>query len=233
MPMSLEMSEKELLPELSSPEISLPRRLVLSYAPPEAFASMTRAILAKLGYAIVAPEDYEPLAEQMDRDQPDLRIVDERSLSDVPEDGRTPVPIIALTGRHGVAGCDLRIAGAIKRPAGIHELYQLMQQVLEDKPRATPRVPTHLPATAAYRGCEWSVSVLSLSENGCLIRSAKELLLGSRVELRFQLPNGEPLELDSEIGYQLVPDLGLIFHATLPAERAAISRFVETALSAG
>jgi hypothetical protein len=192
---------------------------------------MCRVLLAKLGYSIVPPEEFEALAEEMDRDQPDLRIVDERGLSDLPEDGRTPVPVIVTTGRHGVVGADTRIVGAIKRPAGIHDLYRLMQQVLEDTPRSTPRVPTHLPARVAYRGREWSVSVLSLSENGCLIRSPEPLLLGARIELRLQLPHGEPLTLDSEIGYQLVPDLGLIFHATRPAERAAISRFVDTALS--
>jgi hypothetical protein len=74
--------------------------------------------------------------------------------------------------------------------------------------------------------------VLSLSESGCLIRSPETLLLGSRIELRFRLPHGESLELNSEIGYQLVPDLGLIFHATVPKEREAISRFVNTALLA-
>jgi hypothetical protein len=217
-------------PPQSSPESSLPRRLIVTYASHDSFGPSCLVILAKLGYWIVPPEEFEVLAEEMDRDQPDLRIVDERSLSDLPEDGRTPVPVIVTTGRHGVVGADTRIVGAIKRPAGIHDLYRLMQQVLEDTPRSTPRVPTHLPARVAYRGREWSVSVLSLSENGCLIRSPEALLLGARIELRLQLPHGEPLLLDSEIGYQLVPDLGLIFHATLPAERAAISRFVDSDL---
>jgi hypothetical protein len=191
---------------------------------------MCRVILAKLGYWILPPEEFEPLAEKMDCDQPDLRIVDERNLAELSEDGRTPVPIIVLTGRHGVVGADSRIAGAVKRPAGTHDLYRLIQQVLEDKPRSTPRIATHLPAKAVYRGREWSVSVLSLSENGCLIRSPKELLLGSRIGLRLQLPHGDPLELDSEIGYQLIPDLGLVFHATRPAERETISRFVNSTL---
>ena len=226
------MPDKSLLPEASS-ESTMPRRLILSYAAPESFVSMSRPILAKLGYSIVAPEEFEPMKEQWGRDKPDLRIVDERNLPEVPEGGGSPVPIIVLTGRHGVTGADSRIVGAIKRPAGIHELYRLMQEVLEDTPRTTARVPTHLPATVAYRGREWSVSVLSLSENGCLIRSPEIMLLGARIALRLQLPHSEPLELDSEIGYQLVPDLGLIFHATKPAERAAITRFVDATLASG
>jgi hypothetical protein len=107
-----------------------------------------------------------------------------------------------------------------------------MQQALEDTPRSMPRVPTHLPATVDCRGRQWSVSVLSLSENGCLIRSPEPLLLGTRLTLCLPLPHSEPLELDSEIGYQLVPDLGLIFHSTSPSDRAAISHFVENSLLA-
>lgn len=220
------------LPPGSTSGSTLPRRLVLSYAPPEAFASLSRAILGKLGYAIVTPEEFESLAEEWDRDQPDLRIVDERNLQELPEGGRSPVPIIVLTGRQGVTGADPRIAGAIPRPAGLHELYRLMQQILEDAPRSTPRIPTHLPATIVVRDREWPVSVLSLSENGCLIRSPESLLLGSRVSLQLQLPHAHLLELDAEVGYQLVPDLGLTFHATTPTDRLVLSRFVETALLA-
>jgi len=231
MPMKPEVPENLPLPEASS-ESSLPRRLIVSYAPPESFSPLSRVILAKLGYTILAPEEFEPMAEQLDRDRPDLRIVDERSLPEMPEDGQSRVPIIVFTGRHGVSGADTRIVGAIKRPAGIHELYRLMQQALEDTPRSMPRVPTHLRATIDSRGREWSVRVLSLSENGCLIRSPEPLLFGTRLTLCLPLPHTEPLELDSEVGYQLVPDLGLVFHATSPSDRAAISRFVENSLLA-
>jgi hypothetical protein len=34
----------------------------------------------------------------------------------------------------------------------------------------------------------------------------------------------------AETAYQLVPDTGVIFHATSPDDRAAIGRFVEEAL---
>lgn len=221
------MPENSLSPMSKS---SLPRRLVLSYASPDSYAPLSRGILAKLGYMIVSPEEFEEIAEELECDQPDLRIVEERNLPDVPENWGTPVPIIVLSGRHGVVGADRRIAGAIKRPAGIHELYRLMQQVLEDKPRSTPRVATDLPATATYSGREWPVNLLSLSENGCLIRSEEPMLLGARVNLRFKLSGDDSLELESEVGYQLLPDLGLIFHTTVPAQRAAISRFVESTL---
>jgi len=225
MPMKSPMSE---LPALI--DSSLPRRLVLSDVPPEAFAGLARSILAKLGYQIVGPNEFAEVATERGVDRPDLRIVDERTLANVDEDGGPPIPIIVLTGRHGVTGADPRIVGAIKRPAGLHELYRLMQQVLEDRPRAAPRIPTHFPASASREGRQWTVQVLSLSENGCLIRSSEPLLLGSRVGLRFSLPRAGSLELAAEVGYQLIPDMGLIFHATPAPVRNAISGYVTQAL---
>ena len=85
-------------------------------------------------------------------------------------------------------------------------------------------------ARCQRRGVEWRVAILSLSENGCLLRSPEPLLLGTRIELRFELPHAVPLDLIAETGYQLVPDIGVIFHATSPDDRAAIGRFVKEAL---
>ncbi|NQZ98092.1 MAG: hypothetical protein HRU01_16395, partial [Myxococcales bacterium] len=52
------------------------------------------------------------------------------------------------------------------------------------------------------------------------------LLLGSTVEISFELPRSGPLCLTAEVAYQLVPDSGLIFHATAPSDREALSSFV-------
>ena len=132
---------------------------------------------------------------------------------------------MVLCGRHGVTGADPRIVGAIRRPAGLHEIYRLVQQVLEDTPRSTPRVPTHLPARCQRDGREWRGAVLSLSENGCLLRSPEPLLLGSRIALGFELPRSGKLEVDAEIAYQLVPDMGVVFNATSPSVREAIGAY--------
>jgi hypothetical protein len=199
-------------------------------AAPEAIAPMTRVILAKLGYVIVTPEEFESLGPDIVRRGPELRIVDERNLADIPEDKGAQVPVLVLTGRHGVTGADPRIMGAVRRPAGMHELYRLIQQVLEETPRTMPRVPTHIVARCKRRGVEWKVAILSLSENGCLLRSPEPLLLGTRIDLRFGLPNAGSLELVAETAYQLVPDTGVIFHATSPDDRAAIGLFVKEAL---
>ena len=114
----------------------------------------------------------------------------------------------------------------------MHELYSISQQVLEDAPRSTPRVPTHIPARCNRRGREWHAAVLSLSANGCLLRSPEPVLLGSRIQLAFDLPRAGSLEFDAECAYQLVPDIGLVFHATSPATRDVVTRYVEEALEA-
>lgn len=206
-----------------------PHRILVSHAAPEAYAPMTRAILTKLGYAILMPEEFESLAADAGIERPAVRIVDERNLAEVPEEAE-PVPIIVICGRHGVTGADSRIVGALRRPAGMHELFRLVQQITEDTPRSTPRVATHLPARCHKDGREWPASVLSLSENGCLVRSPEPLPLGTHVDVEFTLPRHGGLRLDAETAYQLLPDLGLIFHATPARDREAIAGFVTDAL---
>jgi hypothetical protein len=191
---------------------------------------MTRAMLARLGYTILEAEDFERLGDVDQR--PDLYVVDERSMGELPDDGGPAVPIVVLTGRQGVTGADPRIVGAICRPAGLHELYRLLQQVLEDTPRTTPRIPTHLWAHCEQAGRSWRASVLSLSENGCLLRSPEPLLLGSKLSLRLRLPRQGELDLPAEVAYQLVPDVGLVFSGARAHARAALAEFVSRSLAA-
>jgi hypothetical protein len=208
------------------------RRLIISYAHPEAYVPLTRVILAKMGYPIICADEWEDLPIR-DREQtPSLRIVDERRLGEIGEEpSSAAIPIIVLTGRHGVTGADSRIIGAVGRPAGLHELYRLIQQAIEDTPRSTPRVPTHLPARCRRGEQEWRGAVLSLSENGCLLRTSEPVSLGSQIEISFELPRAGTIETKAESAYQLVPDTGLIFHQTSAAFREAILSFVEESLA--
>lgn len=207
----------------------LPRRVLVSHAAPHAFQPMARPILARLGYAILEPEAF---ALQDPDDRPDAFVVDERLLAEVPDDGGPPIPIVALTGRQGVMGADPRIMAAVPRPAGLHELYRVLQQILEETPRSSPRVATHLPAHCQLPdGREWRATLLMLSENGCLLRTPAQLLLGQRLSLAFELPRGGDLVLHAEVAYQLPPDLGLVFSSAEPAARRAIAGFVGEALA--
>lgn len=199
----------------------------------DALGPMTDVILAKLGYAIVPVEVFEALrAENPDR-VPDLLLVDERRLVEATtwdDDGDREIPIILLTGQHGATGADRRIVGAVKRPAGMHDLYRLLQQVFEQTPRTTPRIATQLRARCRRGDRAWEGRVLSLSENGCLIRSAESIPLGQTIQLSLDLPQTGELALDAEASYQLLPDVGLVFSAVPHAQRQRLERFVAQAL---
>jgi len=212
----------------------LVERTLVAYARPEAFVPRTQAILAHLGYRIVSADEFDglPPGEDGEPRRPDLAIVDERRLGEIEEaDGEGPLPLIVLTGRNGVTGADSRIVAAIKRPAGLHDIYRVVQQVFEEFPRATPRVSTHLRAVCRRRGKEWSGAVLSLSENGCLLRSTEEVPLGSEVDISFELPRIGRVQVAGETAYQLVPDLGLVFSSIEPDIRADITSYVTQVLS--
>jgi hypothetical protein len=207
---------------------TLPSRRLVAFAGFEAFADRTLTILARLGYQIEFAEDGD------ERGRPDLHLVDERRLLEVPEyAGEPSVPIVVLAGRQGATAADSRIVGAVKRPAGMHDLYRVLQQVFEDTPRTTPRIPTHLFAVCRRSGHEWNASVLSLSENGCLLRSPEPVPLGTQLQLAFELPRIGTVHLWAETAYQLVPDLGLVFSSTAPRIREAITGFVTEALLSG
>jgi hypothetical protein len=209
-------------------ETAAEKHVLISHAGPEAYAPMTRVILAKLGYLILLPDEVASIGD-LAAARPLVRLLDERQFAEIPDDG-DGIPIILVTGRLGVTGADARIAGAVKRPVGMHELYRLIQQLSEDTPRSTPRVPTHLSARCKSEGKEWTSTMLSLSENGCLVRSPEQLVLGRRLELSFELPRAGKLKIEAETAYQLLPDMGLIFHATRQSDREAIAAFVTNSL---
>lgn len=210
----------------------LPRHTLVCHARAQAFTPGTQVILGRLGYAIWPVEEYDARdADAREVDPPALRIVDERRLGEVEDEpGERPVRIVLLTGRHGASGADPRVVAAVKKPAGPHDLYRVLQQLLEEFPRATPRVPTHLRARCARSGRSWDGSILSISENGCLLRSSEALPLGSAVELAFDLPAAGPIAIVAEPSYQLLPDIGLVFSGLPPGTRRALRDFVTSTL---
>ncbi len=208
-------------------------RMILLHAAREALAPMTDVILAKLGYAIVDPGDFEQMRSEQPELGPDMLLVDERRLVEATtwsEDGDGEVPIVLLTGQHGATGADRRIVGAVKRPAGMHDLYRLLQQVFEDNPRSTPRIATQLRAQCSRGPRSWEGRVVSLSENGCLMRSPEEIPLGQKIQLSVELPRAGGIRVEAEAAYQLLPDIGLVFSAVPAAQRQRIERFVAQSL---
>jgi hypothetical protein len=211
-----------------------PRRLLLSYAAPDAYASLTRPLLAKLGYRILPVEELPRLPPVMSRRRPDLRIAEESRLLELPDDPEgVRVPVVLVTNGPAPATRDPRIVAAVRRPAGIHEMYRLLQSVMEEAPRTTPRVATRLASRFRLNGREGRGSIVSLSENGCLLESAPAIPLGARIDLEFELPGGAELRTRADAAYRLAAGIGLIFNDGSPELRRLVGGFVlETLLGA-
>ncbi len=217
-----------------SAKISAKRKIIYD-APNESLGPRTDVILARLGYPLVSAEDFEAARQSEPDLRADLLLIDERRLDAAArfEDAAGVAPsIILLTGQYGVKSTDARVIAGIKRPAGLHDLYCLIQQIFEDTPRSTPRVQTQLRARCARRDQLWDSRVLSLSENGCLIRSAESVPLGQIIQIDLDLPGAGPLSLEAEAAYQLLPDIGLVFSALAPDQRAALEKFVTNSILA-
>lgn len=208
----------------------LPSRQLVAYASADDFADNTIQILGRLGYDILSPERFEKLRSGPDGDperRPDLLIVDEHRLRELPKTGAAhDVPILLLARRDAAPEGDPRIVAAMKPPVGMHDLYRLLQQVLEDRPRTTLRIRTELAAVCRRSGHEWNATVVSLSENGCLLRSPEPVPLGTSLQLAFELPQMGTVHVNAETAYQLLPDLGLVFSSIAPRIRQSIARCV-------
>ena len=207
-----------------------PRHWLVSLARSSAFVPMTRAILGRLGYAIVPLEEWLAKAS-LQAHPPELCLVEERLIGELPGDREFETSrLVALTGREGVTSTDPRIIAGIQVPAGLHELYRVMQQTFEPTPRSAIRVPTQLPARLELAGRERAVELRSISENGCLVRSEEPLPLGTRVEIQFQLPHLGAVRTAAAPTYQMLPDTGLVFERTTPGHRRSIQIYVEQSL---
>lgn len=207
----------------------LTQRVVHAYARKGAFVDKTIPILGRLGYRILSAEsDAEALAAA---GEPELLIADEAHIDALLEgEAGQGLPIVLLSGRHGVTRDASNIVGAIRRPAGLHDLYRVIQQVFEDTPRTTPRVPTDLRVECGRNGESFAGALLSLSENGGLLRCETDLPLGACFQMHLDLPEVGPLEVRAEAAYQLVPDLGVVFSGLDPSARVAIGDFVSGVL---
>jgi len=202
-----------------------PPRLVASYASMRSYSPLALKILPRIGYEIVPVERYADTACR----PPDVQIAEEQRLCEIYETtAASSIPTVVLTGWRGAPPhIDGRVlVGAVRAPAGLHELYRVLQEALEETPRTVPRVETRLRARCRRDTMEWDARIISLSENGCLIKSSVVPPLGAMLHLSFELPDVGKIETQASASYQVMPQLGLVFHATRPEFRRAIATYV-------
>ena len=167
-----------------------------------------------------------------------MRIVDERRFDEIPGlDADPETPIVVLTGVRPQSDTDAkrdpRIVGRIARPAGLTPLYGLLQQGLELTPRRFPRVSTRLPARWIRSDKLAIGAILSLSERGCLLRTAEASIeRGTRMQLQFALPGAGLLSMSANCVHGSGGNIGLCFHRPPSSMRSAIGGFVSELLAA-
>jgi hypothetical protein len=158
--------------------------------------------------------------------------VDERHLDRIPSPAEDPgTPIVTLTGPRPLEIEDPRIVGQIRRPAGLVDLYRILQEALEDHPRRAPRAPTQLPARCIRSDRRWPGAVLTLSEGGCLLKSSEAMPLGIDLKLQFALPMGEIVCARACCVHANGSETGLAFSALARAARERIGDFVTQRLA--
>lgn len=195
------------------------KRRVASYAAEADYAPFARAMLWKLGYAVLPPQELGDA---------ELRIVREDRLAEVTQ--LPSRPLILLTDRRQPEIGDARVSGTVRRPAGVHALYRLLQAALEEHPRNVPRVTVSLPARASSAAHHFELVVRSLSESGCLLAGPKLPLLDTPMDLDIEFPWGEKIRVAAVVAYEQAGNAGALFQQTTLATRLRLGKLVERLL---
>ena len=153
------------------------------------------------------------------------RQVDEASFGQVVDEDSEPVPAIILTREPAPLPANRRVIASLMRPARFQDLYAAVQMALEGTPRDHPRVTTTLPARCAYD--DWSCTgvVLSLSEGGCLFRSAGQQPEERETSLQFPLPRPGLISARARHVNRRGNSLCLVFQRLASESRLALSHY--------
>jgi hypothetical protein len=205
-------------------------RIIASYVSPHAFAPRTRAALVGLGYRVVAASTRGRFDD--DSWQPDLRIVDDRHFEKLPVEEYLPrTPVIVLSGARRREWRDSRVVGEITRPAGLTDLYPLIQKALEEHPRRAARAATQLPARCTRADRRWMGAIVSLSSAGCLFKTRSEMSPELDFNLLFPLPRGRMISTRARVKHCDGEQVGMSFTNPPDASRRAIAEFVAERLA--
>jgi hypothetical protein len=207
------------------------RAVIASHVSPEAFEPDACRALQSLGYEFMPAG--APSGKAGRPTGGDLRIVDEATLEQIADEGPEPVPTIVLTRDPAPLPANRRVVASLTRPALFQDLFVALQTALETTPRSFPRVATTLPARCTYDDRACTGVVISLSEGGCLFRSADEPLQESQTSLQFPLPGPGLISARARHVDRRGSQLGLVFQGLQSDSRAAISQYVMDRLVAG
>jgi CheY-like chemotaxis protein len=156
------------------------------------------------------------------------------------------LPVIVKIAQHTLEKEKLCIqAGAfacIRNPVHAEELYRAVQAAVESTPRASIRIPTHLPVSVNNVQLDTGEGefVSVLSEKGIFIRTLKPYQPSSTVSVQIRIKDRiikvEALVLNShkfEEGFHKEPGMGLQFTQIALQDKAIIQQFIIEEINRG
>jgi hypothetical protein len=182
--------------------------------------------LQALGYSFSpepGPADSDPCSSG-------IWLVDEERIDEVNEtEAEARILLISSTDPTQIE--DPRIVSTALRPVQLSAVYSMIQLALEESPRMTPRVRTHLSARCIRADRRSVGAVLSLSEGGCLLRTTNGLRKGAKLDLQFALPEFGLVSTPARCRYIRKGDAGLEFFEPELDLRQSIGHFVTARLA--
>jgi hypothetical protein len=183
-----------------------------------------------LGYRVIAASTRGCFDD--DSWKPDLRIVDDQHFDKLPVENYLPrTPVIVLSGARRRTWRDARVVGEVSRPAGLTEIYPLIQNALEDTPRRAARARTQLPARCTHADQRCVGAIVALSVAGCLFRTRAELSPGMNFNLLFPLPRDRMVYTRARALHRNGEGFGMAFSNPPEQSRRAIAEFVTERLA--
>lgn len=147
------------------------------------------------------------------------------------------IPIFMLTSRFDIIKDCVKIGcnGYLKKPINLSELYETIQNVIEETPRQNLRVNLSVRVTLSYEDKKEDLYATNLSEDGIYIRRETPLEIGTPVVIKLPIPSPfEPITLKGSVIYakDLIdnlspePGIGIRFDDMTPDIRSKIRRII-------
>lgn len=177
------------------------------------FLELERSYLEDCGYELVTASSGEETLRRLDKIAPDLLLIDYympgmdgdevcRLLRQDPRWQRLPVIMVTAAGKPDEvqkclkAGCD----DYISKPVNRLELREKVSRLLgEVRRRTADRVPVQLPAQVSDGKRVQVASARDLSTNGLFLKTSSPLDQHATLEIKLELPDGQPLSLFGRI----------------------------------
>ncbi len=180
----------------------------------ENFLSAIEGIVKLWGYRVFASSQPQQLLASLADQAPDLILVSATMLQTAPGlrekvqalAQQAVVPLVLMLEEEETADPSLLVSESLLLPVDLRQLYALVQTYLEPYPRRHLRMALHLPCLLREEEGERLTELLSLSPHGLLLRTARSMQRGERLQIVVPLFGlNRELSLVGEVLYPVEP----------------------------